>query len=126
MNDDDLFRAAILATFNNNKPIWNPPVGVNTTSTVANTSANTSYHSTYVIQGKMVQVMEEVDFQIMESRDPKDIKMSMVAKIAEELIKSKMVEFTSEKDQMGLKVKIRARLFVTPDDQVRLLRKAGY
>lgn len=99
--------------------------------TVTNTGAsvpisNTSYQPPPLIQGKMIQVVEEIDSQIMESRDPKQIKMSLVTKIAENMINSKMIEFTSEKDQMGLKVKIRARLFVTPDDQVRILRKAGY
>lgn len=126
MNDDDL-SVAIKSTFG--ERIWNPPItitDVNAASTVANTSANTSYQPPPLIQGKMIQVVEEIDSQIMESRDPKEIKMSLVTKIAENMINSKMIEFTSEKDQMGLKVKIRARLFVTPDDQVRILRKAGY
>ena len=92
--------------------------------TVANTSSASATHM--AIQGKMIQVMEYVDLHIMESRDPKDIKMAMVTKIAEEMINSKMIEFTSEKDELGLKVKVRARAFLTPDDQVRLLRKAGY
>ena len=91
------------------------------TYTIANTSSPPQK-----IQGKMIQVMEYVDLHIMESRDPKDIKMAMVTKIAEEMINSKMIEFTSEKDELGLKVKVRARAFLTPDDQVRLLRKAGY
>ena len=120
MNDDNLIIADPYG-----QDSWGTSATI-TTNTNSYTIANTSSAPPQKIQGKMIQVMEEVDFQIMESRDPKDIKMSMVTKIAEELVKSKMVEFTSEKDQMGLKVKIRARMFVTPDDQVRLLRKAGY
>lgn len=99
--------------------------------TVTNTGTsvpicNTSSQPASTIQGKMISVIEQIDFTFWEARDPKEIKMAMVSKIAEELIASKMVEFTSENDPMNLKVKIRARLFVTPDDQVRLLRKAGY
>ena len=119
MNDFDLPYGAITTTADG------------TFYTVTNTGVpvpicNTSSVPPQKIQGKMIQVMEEVDLQIIESRDPKEIKMAMVTKIAEEMINSKMIEFTSEKDQLGLKVKVRARAFLTPDDQVRLLRKAGY
>lgn len=128
MNDDDLFKIV-------SKPIWNPSAitGMNPIVMVdalhdasSYTVANTSSPPPSIIAGKMISVVEEIDHQVWESRDPKQIKMAMVSKIAEQLITSKMVEFTSEQDPMNNKVKIRARLFVTPDDQVRILRKAGY
>lgn len=96
---------------------------VNSTSNTTTTSSNQPQS---LIAGKMISVVEEIDLQVWEAKDPKQIKMAMVSKIAEQLINSKMVEFTSQHDPMGLKVKIRARLFVTPDDQVRILREAGY
>lgn len=120
MNDDNLIIADPWG-----QDSWGSSAIVGTNSN-SYTIANTSSAPTQTIQGKMIQVMEEVDLQIIESRDPKEIKMAMVTKIAEEMINSKMIEFTSEKDQLGLKVKVRARAFLTPDDQVRLLRKAGY
>lgn len=92
-----------------------------------NTASNTSNITvTSTIQGKMLSIVQDIDISVWLTADPEEIKMAMVAKIAGELIKSKMIEFTREEDAMNLKMKIRARLFVTPDDQVRLLRKAGY
>lgn len=120
MNDDNLIIADPWG-----QDSWGSSATVGTNSN-SYAIANASSAPTQTIQGKMIQVMEEVDLQIIESRDPKEIKMAMVTKIAEEMINSKMIEFTSEKDELGLKVKVRARAFLTPDDQVRLLRKAGY
>lgn len=121
MNDTDIFSVI--------SAISNPLSVQDNWSSIVNSTSNTttsSNQSQSLIAGKMLSVVEEIDLQVWEAKDPKQIKMAMVSKIAEELINSKMVEFTSQQDPMGLKVKIRARLFAVPDDQVRILRKAGY
>jgi hypothetical protein len=51
------------------------------------------------------------------------IKKQMVHELAEEILKNKYVEFTKQEDLKTSEVIYRARVYLTPDDQVRKLRK---
>jgi hypothetical protein len=52
------------------------------------------------------------------------IKKELIRQLAEEMMRSKCVEFTKQNDMTTGGCVFRARIFVTPDYQVRLLRQA--
>jgi len=78
-----------------------------------------------VIQGKMLTVtniIKQYDWEIL----PEDqIKRKMIYELAEEMAKSNMIEFTKQNDPVTHCVNIRARCFMVPDTQVRILRMNG-
>ena len=53
------------------------------------------------------------------------IKKELVRQLAEEMMRSKCVEFTKQNDMTTGGCVFRARIFVTPDHQVRTLRQAN-
>ena len=78
-----------------------------------------------VIQGKMLtvtNVIKQYDWEIL----PEDqIKRKMIYELAEEMAKSNMVEFTKQIDHATHCINVRARCFMVPDTQVRILREKG-
>lgn len=85
------------------------------------TIANTSSISTKAIRGELISIEREVPADTMVGTSPNDIKMAMVAQLAGELIKSKHVYFTSQLDPITGNYRVRARLYVTPDDQTQTI-----
>ena len=83
------------------------------------------------ISGQMVCVSHVVDdaklaldnTPINEFRER--IKIVLLEKLLEELKKNKQIEFTSINDNLNHQTIFKARIFVTPDDKIRALRKAG-
>ena len=59
--------------------------------------------------------------------DPEDVKHGikkiLIGKIAEKLFESKMIEFTQQEQVTEDAVMFRARIHVTPDTQVRIIRE---
>ena len=59
--------------------------------------------------------------------DPEDVKYGikkiLIGKIAEKLFESKMIEFTQQEQVTEDAVMFRARIHVTPDTQVRVIRE---
>jgi hypothetical protein len=53
------------------------------------------------------------------------IKRSLVEKLANELFKNKMIEFTRQKDENTETFTFRARIFAVTDDRIRILRTEG-
>ena len=79
----------------------------------------------HAIQGKMVvchMQFDDVDVRRLPGSEVDFIRQSIVSKIGEFMIDNKLVEFTQQQDVMTGKTMIRARVFVTPDEQVRLIR----
>lgn len=54
-----------------------------------------------------------------------NIKRLLAAQLVDALIKNKGIEFTSQQDMASGIYHYRARLFATPDEQVRILREIG-
>lgn len=83
------------------------------------------------VRGQMVCVSHVVDdaklsldnTPINEFRER--IKIVLLEKLLEELKKNKQIEFTSINDNLNHQTIFKARIFVTPDDKIRALRKAG-
>ena len=75
----------------------------------------------YHIQGVMFTVQHKLfnaDFLV----NPLYVKRELTYKLAEELLKKDMIEFTSQEDMYDGSRTIRARIFVTPKDYVQILR----
>jgi len=94
-----------------------------------------TYHAyaepTPTIQGKMLTISRNMgmlpltralDYSTLEIK----IKEELVRDIALEMLKSGLIEFTKQNDPTTGTITYRARCFMTPNDQVQILRKNGY
>jgi hypothetical protein len=57
--------------------------------------------------------------------DDIELKNRLITKLVRELMDGKYIEFTKQQDVASMETIVRARIFVTPDDQVRIVRKAN-
>ena len=86
---------------------------------------------TPTIQGKMLTASRRMrmepltralDYSTLEIK----IKQEMASELALEMLKSGLIEFTKQNDPTTDTITYRARCFMTPNDQVQILRKNGY
>ena len=76
----------------------------------------------HLIQGQMVEVNMTLDpYEITKMTDDQ-IKTKIMFFLGDEMLKRKCVEFTRQHDVVTNKTIIRARTFVTPDTNVKILR----
>ena len=83
------------------------------------------------VQGRMVSVektysideIERLGLNTIPHAYHDRIKAELIELLMAKIIQSKCVEFTKQDNFMENSVKFRARMFVTPDDMVRFLRK---
>ncbi len=101
--------------------------GLNTNITGGLQTVNIHDH-TY--QGKMVTVQHTIsdsdaEMLSMNMGDFKDeVKKQLLKKLIDEIVKNNLIEFTSQTDAAAGQTHYRARIFATPDTQVRLIRKS--
>ena len=79
--------------------------------------------TTYAIQGQMITAqldLDELQYTVM---DDTDIKSRLLSALAIELLSAKCIEFTKQHDVATNTMRVRARIFATPDTQVRLIRE---
>jgi hypothetical protein len=84
-----------------------------------------------IIQGKMIHVektysideIERLGLNTIPHAYHDRIKAELIELLMAKIIQSKCVEFTKQDNFMENSVKFRARMFVTPDDMVRFIRK---
>jgi hypothetical protein len=76
------------------------------------------------IKGEMLTIKMEIsEWEFENSMIPKpEIKRRLVSLLAEELLEHKNIEFTYQKNHDNGNISVRARCFVVPDDQVKILR----
>jgi len=100
------------------------------TNSISAVHNNVSVTPLETIQGKCIQAQKIISsHDILAATATIDteemIKKELVRQLAEEMMRSKCVEFTKQNDMTTGGCVFRARIFVTPDDQVRLLRQAN-
>ena len=80
----------------------------------------------YVIKGNMLTTqitMSELDFLKIDPQTfQSDIKQQLMIRLLNEISHTRCVEFTKSEDRLLGRTHFRARMFVVPDDQVRILR----
>ena len=59
-------------------------------------------------------------------QDPNEIKKMLLTRLVEQMFHSNKIEFTKVLDPTTLDHTFRARIFVVPDTQVRILRQNGF
>ena len=85
----------------------------------------------YAITGQMLTVEKVLDAYELErtgiSANVKnfedEIKKELIQEMMYEIIKNKCIEFTCQKDMLTGSVAYRARIYVTPDEQTRIIRQ---
>lgn len=77
----------------------------------------------YPIQGQMLTTTLKMSPYEAEQMDEHEMKTLLVSKMMREIMDSNCIEFTKQQDYASDEVIIRARIFVTPNDDVQLIRK---
>lgn len=80
-------------------------------------------------QGQMVTVqhtISDVDLEMLkmsmgEFKD--EVKKQLLRKLMDEIVKNNLIEFTSQTDVANNHTHYRARIYATPDSQIRRIRK---
>lgn len=101
-----------------------PPV-VDHASVMRGNWNNTSVSPIDTIQGKMVFAEMRLDANEAIQMDDIELKNRLITKLVRELMDGRYIEFTKQQDVARMETVIRARIYVTPDDQVRIVRKAN-
>jgi len=78
------------------------------------------------ISGKMLTVKNTFKDEMRVILSDDEIKRKMIYELAKEMARSGMIEFTKQNDPTTDTITYRARCFMTPNDQVQILRKNGY
>lgn len=89
-----------------------------------NITGNFTVQPIDTIQGQMITAqldLDELQFTIMNDTD---IKSRLIHSLCMELLSAKCIEFTKQHDVATNTIKVRARIFATPDTQIRLIRNA--
>ena len=76
------------------------------------------------IQGQMITATLELDEMQLLVMDDIAMKNKVLNMLVNELLSAKCIEFTKQQDPLTNNLKVRARIFATPDSQVRLIRSA--
>lgn len=75
------------------------------------------------IRGKMVVAEMRLDASEAMQMDDLELKNRLITKLVRELMDGKHIEFTKQQDVASMETIVRARIFATPDDEVRVIRK---
>lgn len=76
------------------------------------------------IQGQMITATMEIHEMQQTVMTDIDIKSRLLNALALELLSAKCIEFTKQHDVATNTIKVRARIYATPDSQVRIIRQA--
>lgn len=77
----------------------------------------------YIIQGKMLTASLTMSPYEAEQMDDIEIKNRLITLMVREIMDNKCIEFTKQQDFANDEVIIRARIYVTPDSDVKLIRQ---
>lgn len=79
----------------------------------------------YPIQGKMIIASCQIgDLQLMTDDFKQHVRSNLIHQIADFILENKLVEFTQMKDPISFNTIVKARCYMTPDGNVRLIRSA--
>ena len=92
---------------------------------VGSVDSNLTVAPLTTIQGKMISAEMRLDANEAIQMDDLELKNRLITKLVRELMNGKYIEFTKQQDVVTMETIVRARIFVTPDDQVRVIRKAN-
>ena len=91
--------------------------------------SNTNTYEFSEISGKMITVEYVMSFMDIQSTQMNQdelqdfVKTKLCSQLLNEVVRGNYIEFTKQDHPMHNGIKYRARIFVTPDSQVRILRQ---
>lgn len=105
----------------------------NYTTVLPPTSNHSSQQYDNIIKGEVIHVSQTVSSYEVFGNTALDtldnfrdkIKENLMKDMIQHMLKNNLIEFTSQEDMAEGKVIYRARAFLVPNDQVRILRTAG-
>ena len=110
-------------------PILNPNIWVDD-GTIPSTIGATDFSLVptpktidYPIQGQMLTTTLKMSPYEAEQMDDLEIKTRLITLMVREIMDANCIEFTKQQDFANDEIIIRARIFVTPNDDVQLIRK---
>ena len=77
------------------------------------------------IKGEMLIATARLDEAEVQALGKEKIRENLAMQIASELLASKHIEFTQMRDRFSGALIVKARVYVVPDNQVRILRTNG-
>jgi len=77
----------------------------------------------YIIQGQMLTTSLTMSPYEAEQMNEHEMKTLLISQMVREIMDANCIEFTKQQDFANDEVIIRARIFVTPNDDVQLIRK---
>jgi hypothetical protein len=77
----------------------------------------------YIIQGQMLTTTLKMSPYEAEQMDDIEVKNRLISLMVREIMDANCIEFTKQEDYANDEIIIRARIFVTPNDDVQLIRK---
>ena len=89
-----------------------------------NITGNFTVQPLDTIQGQMITATLELNEFYMSKMDDVDMKNRVLNMLVNELLSAKCIEFTKQQNIATNTITVRARIFATPDTQVRLIRYA--
>ena len=123
MNANDLLKTLTsYADSNSTMPVSSRITGTQNLNCDTISSMATENH--YAVRGEMLTVAHAYDDFVINEMGKDEIRQQLAMRIAEELLKSKFIEFTQlPQDPFTNKIVVRARAFVVPDKQVQIIRE---
>ncbi len=76
-----------------------------------------------LVQGKMLTASLKMSPYEAEQMDDLEMKNRLITLMVREIMDNKCIEFTKQQDYANDEVIIRARIYVTPDDDVKVIRQ---
>ena len=90
---------------------------------VGSVDSNLTVAPLTTIRGKMVVAEMRLDASEAMQMDDLELKNRLIIKLVRELMDGKCIEFTKQQDVAGMETIVRARIFATTDDEIRVIRK---
>ncbi len=83
------------------------------------------YHD-YAIGGKMVIATCHItELQMLTDKVKREVRQDLIHQMANYILENKLVEFTQIQDPSNLNTIVRARCYLAPNDQIKILRTAS-
>ena len=98
------------------------PIGILGDNHLSNIT-NTVNMTDHLIQGKMLEVSILFDHHESLVYDDITLKNKLLTEMVEKMMHEKCIEFTKQTDPVTNTMRARARVYVTPDSNVRIIRE---
>jgi len=93
------------------------PIGIFGDNTITNVAT-----TDHLIQGKMLEVSLLFDHHESLVYDDTILKNKLITEMVDKMMHEKCIEFTKQHDPITGTMRARARIYVTPDSHIKLLR----